>query len=134
MECWPLGQLVHLSLSTIPAFAAPVIRATAILTVLTLRALGFVAFAAVVLFPPATVQVTMSVDDAARHCHHTYCDHRKTKTPHDIPPKRLDGATEQLYQPDRFSITNEEARKKAWERDSSPAALSVSVWLLDSSL
>lgn len=57
------------------------------LAMLALRAPGVVGFAAVALFPPATVRVaTTGVDDvAARHCQQAYRDHGKTEASHKRP-------------------------------------------------
>jgi hypothetical protein len=86
-----LKVILLLPLSTIPAFAASVIGATAIIAMLTLRSLRLVAFAAMVLFPPATVQVaTTSFDEAARHCQHAHGDHCKTQASHSYAPPTLD--------------------------------------------
>ena len=83
-----LKVILLLPLSTIPAFAASVIGATAIIAMLTLRSLRLVAFAAMVLFPPATVQVaTTSFDEAGRHCQHAYRDHCKTQASHSRAPQ-----------------------------------------------
>ena len=59
---------ILLPLSTIPPLAAPVVGATAIVTMLALCPLVIVGFATVALFPPATVPVaTTWFDDAGRN-------------------------------------------------------------------
>jgi hypothetical protein len=60
------------------------------LAMLALRAPVVVGFAAVALFPPATVRVvTTDGDEATRHCQHAYRDQGKTEVFHKRPSRKV---------------------------------------------
>jgi hypothetical protein len=45
-----------------------------------------VGFGAMALFPPATVWVSMGIDNTARQCQLAYRDHGKKQVSHSLPP------------------------------------------------
>ena len=110
-----------LPLSTIPPLAAPVVGATAIVTMLALCPLVIVGFATVALFPPATVPVaTTWFDDAGRNRQHACRYHCKTQASHNRPSQTSG------YSNHRVDAMGWDALGRPRSNDSPPKAVAAS--------